>query len=102
MRLAAQPKGDIMVDVKGALYTPKGVIDHQTVRISANGQFLEEKRLTSGDWSFVVPRELVTERTLDLSFEYPDAASPVDFGGTDGRLLAVGYATMTLSENKPQ
>jgi hypothetical protein len=103
IRLAAAPKSDITVKVESGLFTPKGVLDHQTVRISANGQFIEEKRLTSGDWSFVAPRELVTERKLNLSFEYPDAASPFDVGtGADKRLLAVSYRSMTLSENKPQ
>jgi hypothetical protein len=103
IRLAAPPKGDVTVKVEGRLFTRKGVLDHQTVRITANGQFIEEKILTSGDWSFVAPRELITERKLDLSFEYPDAASPAELGESgDTRLLAVGYRSMTLSENKPQ
>jgi hypothetical protein len=97
IRLAALPKGDVEVNIEGRLYVPKGVLDHQRVRILANGQFIVEKRLTSGDWSFVVPRGLITERTLNLSFEYPDAASPVDLGlSADTRLLAVGYTSMTI------
>jgi hypothetical protein len=100
--LASLPHDDILVRIKGGLFTPNGVIDYQTVRISANGQFIEEKRLTSGDWSFVAPRGIITERKLDLSFEYPDAASPFELGlSQDKRLLAVGYKTMTFSENKP-
>ncbi|MDR1159416.1 MAG: alkaline phosphatase family protein [Syntrophomonadaceae bacterium] len=99
--LSALPKSDITVSVEGRLYKPNGLIDHQTVRITANGQFIEEQKLTSGDWSFVIPKEYVADRNLRLSFEYPDAASPFELGlSKDKRMLAVGYTTMTLTMRK--
>jgi hypothetical protein len=76
----------------------------ETIRISANGKFLEEKQLTSGEWSFVIPRELIPEdRKLNLSFDYIDPTSPSALGtGTDKRIMAVRYKTMTFLENKPR
>jgi hypothetical protein len=97
MSLATLPDSDIHIRIEGSLFMPKGIIDHQTVKISANGQFIEEKILTSGNWSFIIPKEYVLDRNLRLSFEYPDAVSPLALGlSTDGRLLSVGYKTMTL------
>jgi hypothetical protein len=70
----------------------------ETVRIYVNGTFLEEKILTSGDWSFVAPHELIPDRWLDLSFEYIDPTSPFELGSSaDKRIMAVRYKTMTLN-----
>jgi hypothetical protein len=91
---------DLKVDIECAKgYSSK---EYQTIRVSANDQFIEEKQLYPGDsaWSFFIPKNLLNDdHVLTLKFEYPDVISPQTAGvNQDTRPLAVAYKRMTISE----
>lgn len=76
---------------------------HQTVKITANGAELFHKELGADDQtiSFDIPQNCITDGTIILNFEFPDAASPAQLGtGADRRVLALALKSIRFSETE--
>jgi len=53
---------------------------------------------------FVVPKQLINDKTVILEFEFPDAVRPYDYfgSGNDSRILGFAFLRLTMSEGKPE
>lgn len=48
-----------------------------------------------------IPRNFITDRQIDLVFEFPDAISPLEYEGyPDDRLLAIKFSNMTVADTR--
>ncbi len=77
---------------------------HQRVRVFAGDQKVADWSVTArGVYEATVPKSLVTEGTLDLRFDLPDAASPRSATGQvlDQRELGIAVYSMELAEAEP-
>lgn len=71
----------------------------QRVRVTANGTDAGEFTANGdGTSSVTIPASCISDNTLELTFELPDAVSPADMGaGADPRILALYMETLTIS-----
>jgi hypothetical protein len=96
------PKSDIIMNL--SIYTPlvvPGKLENQRVIINVNGRKVVEWIITdAGEYNIKIPKDYIKGYFLNVGFELPDAARPIDLGiNTDTRELALAIKTIKLSEN---
>ncbi|UQZ91363.1 hypothetical protein C4J81_18875 (plasmid) [Deltaproteobacteria bacterium Smac51] len=100
MRIEQEISCDLIVSVEfGCSLGPLG----QHVIFYANGEQLGRTVVSENHGllkKFRIPKRLLKDKNLFLRFEYPGAVSPAElYGGTDTRILAVGYNKMVIRED---
>ena len=88
-----EPARDVLVQLEFYPYIVPGTVDRQRIRISVNGQPPGEIDCVSqrGRWiSNTIPRALLKNGRMVLSFQFPDAVAPRDIGeGHESRVFAM-------------
>ncbi|KJS12091.1 MAG: hypothetical protein VR67_11515 [Peptococcaceae bacterium BRH_c8a] len=76
--------------------------DRQRVNIYINGNKLGEWVMTdSGEYSFTLPKDFITDSSLKITFELPDAISPLELKiSEDSRVLGIAMHSIIISEKK--
>jgi hypothetical protein len=78
-----------------------GKLNKQTVEILINGQKAGKWEFTkpgNAEKTLLIPKTLITNRNLVISFITPDAAKPKDIGGIDKRILSVAFYNLKIAE----
>lgn len=61
----------------------------------------DETIVQPGEIEFGIPRDLIDNKGIDLTFEYPSAVSPASLGNSkDKRILAFAFTSMKFEEDK--
>jgi len=104
-------KSDMIMRISFSPFLIPGKLDQQRINVSVEGEQLGEWVLTkpgAQDIEFIIQKNLLKDSMLDISLEFPDAASPNKFGlSDDDRMLGIAVSSITLSKiaamefNKP-
>lgn len=94
-----QPTGDLVLNMS---LSPFVASNHKEQRliIFVNGSRLAQWKLTNtGQYKITVPKKYITNSSLEINFELPDATSPSKLKmSADPRLLGIGMQSITISE----
>lgn len=96
------PKSDIELQASLFPFRAEPALSRQRVNIYANGKELGRWNVTSqAKYRIKIPRNIITSPNLNILFELPDAASPVDFNmSSDARILGIAIHRILFLEQK--
>jgi len=95
-----KPKSDIIMTAALEPLTVPGKIGKQRVAININGKKAGEWSVNaSGEYKLNIPQDYLKGSGLNITFELPDAASPLELGvSKDSRKLGLAIKSINLSE----
>jgi hypothetical protein len=89
-----EPPRDVIMKITLVPYIVPGKLDQQRINISVNGQLAHNLLCNNpnvNQFTLVVSREMLQSDRMVLSFEFPDAKSPLEIGEShDARILCMG------------
>jgi len=111
-----RPDTDVELRATLSPYVIPGAVDMQRVNLLVNGKSVGgwtaakksgvwERLKRTGrfqEYTMTIPRSLLTEPTMVITFELPDAVSPASLGvSTDERVLALAMHSIIITESTP-
>ncbi len=96
----ARPVADVQLRVNLCAFTQQPRLPLQKVRVLANDREIANWRAISDfqDYTALVPRDVIGDSGLEITFELPDAAAPFTLdGGGDSRVLGIAVSRIDLS-----
>ncbi len=97
---APPPKGDVTLTASFSGFVSAGKLVHQTARLLVNRHEVVQWVATGDfqDHTATIPKECLRGTVVEIQFDLPDAASPMEMGtGTDPRTLGLAMLKLTLA-----
>jgi len=93
-----KPKSDIIMTADLGPLTVPGKLEKQRVAININGKKAGEWVVNApGEYKLDIPQDYLKGSELNITFELPDAASPLELSvSEDSRKLGLGIKTIKL------
>lgn len=98
-------KANLEMEINLTPFIKKGIHDKQVVKIFANESLVDERIFTEGgkqEQSVVIPNEFIVDGMLYLTFQMPNAISPLELDiSEDSRMLGINVSSIVINESIP-
>jgi hypothetical protein len=100
---APPPRGDVTLTARLSAFAAPGKLDRQRIRVLANHHEVAQWTANQefGDYTATIPKQDLDAAVLEIAFDLPEAACPVEIGaGADSRTLGVAVSSIKLDQQE--